>query len=124
MKKIIIMICLLVSCYGFSFAADWYWVGSGVDGTQYYVDNSSVEKNEQGAVIWVKMVHPDGSYRVSQEAYRRNKVYAMISTAEYDSAGNYLDGASIPYNNPIYLDWTPIPPESMAEAYYFAIWPY
>lgn len=118
MKKILLLVFVLLSFTIPCFAASWYWVGSATNGAQYYIDNSSVNKNYQYAVVWMKIVETDGTYSLQQIVMDHyNKSSALRSYVNYDSDG------VVTYSNTVdYLSYSPIAPGSMSEAVYYSIW--
>lgn len=124
MKKVFITLTLLVLACPAAFAADWYYLGNSNDGLQYYIDNSSVEKNAESALVWCKAIDTDGSFFVARYAFiRKGKLVATLSTSIYDANGNYISGYNAPLN-PYTLHWKSIPPETAGESIYYSIWPY
>ncbi len=86
----------VASVLGFGFnavdAADWYYVGESMSGDQISIDNSSVQKNSEWAVIWVRINEPSGEYYY--ERMRLNRADYTIQTLELQPY--YSDGT--PYD--------------------------
>ncbi len=119
-KKLVILLMLLCTWCMPSFAASWYYLGQATDGTNLYIDNSSVRKNYSEAIVWVKYVHSSGTYDIEQLDIRRsNKTTATISYIKYNAYGSVIDS----YHSS-YLDYESIVPGSIGEFIYYAIWPY
>lgn len=59
LKRVLLLAVLLISLgSAVSLAANhWYYVGTTKDGTSYYIDNDTVQKNDKAAYVWVKMVN-------------------------------------------------------------------
>lgn len=69
---------------------NWYYVGEE-NGAQYYIDNSSVMKNELSAEIDVYIEYPDHtSYIHNMLVTRYDKYFAIKSTLSFDANNNYL----------------------------------
>jgi len=120
MKKIfIVFMCLL--CFSIPcFASSWYWIGASTNGTQYYIDNDSVRKNNHYAIVWVKISNPDGTSSIEQLFFNHyNKTYAVNRWADYASNGQVSNSGT-----PSYLNYESIIPDSMGENVYYAIWGY
>lgn len=124
MKRILITLLTLLALACPAFAADWYYLGNSNDGLQYYIDNSSVEKNAESALVWCKAINTDGSFFVARYAFiRKGKLAATLSTSIYDANGNYISGYNAPLN-PYALQWMSITPDTAGELIYYSIWPY
>lgn len=124
MKKLFIALLTLLALSCPAFAADWYWIGQLNNGIQYYIDNSSVEKNAEKAIIWCKYVNTDGSYAVIRWAFiRKGRLFTLLSASTYDKNGNYISGDDVPLNS-YALQWTSITPDTSIESLYYSIWPY
>lgn len=128
MKKVYLTLCLLVTLvlsvgYTTAFAADWYYVGTSDDGAaSIYIDNSSVEKNNRGAIIWDKWVNSDNTTSLHRVYYtRKPKTFTILSYTSYDAQGNILYSEDIPSYE---QDRTAIRPDTVAEAIWYCIWPY
>ena len=108
----------IMLCSQIAFASSWYWVGEDTTGDQYYIDNNSVLKNYNYAVIWVKINRADGTFSVQRlkldHMYKR---CALLYYTNYDSNGNVIDSETNDYP-----DYEPIVPDSMGETYYYAVW--
>ncbi len=120
MKKLFVALFLALSFCMPSFAASWYWIGHNKAGEQFYIDNSSVTKDSQKAVIWEKVISSDGSFNIKQMAFLRQKSFAILTVYVYDSNGNLVNRI-MNYSN---YHWIDIVPGSMGDALYYAIWPY
>lgn len=119
MKKLFVVLLTLLALSCPAFAADWYYLGNSKDGTQYYIDNSSVEKNEKAAMVWCKTIDTDGSSSIVQYAFIRNeKLIAILNISNYDANDSYISGYSYA------LQWGAIVPDTVGELIYYSIWPY
>lgn len=116
-KIMIVLTCLM--CFAIpSFASSWYWIGQSRGGTQYYIDNTSVRKNYDYAVVWVRDVNTDGSYSQAHMVFsHRNKTYALRYSVSYDQNGNVTDTY-----NPNTSIYNPVVPDTMADVIYCSIW--
>lgn len=124
MKKLFVAFLTLLSLSCPVFAADWYYLGNSNSGKQYYIDNSSVEKNAEVAFVWCKIINTDGSFSIVRSAFiRKGKLAATLSTSIYDANGNYISGYNAPLN-PYALQWMSITPDTAGELIYYSIWPY
>ena len=119
-KKLVILLMLLCTWCMPSFAASWYYLGQSEVGTNIYIDNSSVRKNYSEAIVWVKYVKPSGESILQKlYIYRKDKTYACMNYVKYDVYASVIDSY-----HPSYLNYDSIPPESVIESVYYAIWPY
>lgn len=128
MKKVYLTLCLLVTLvlsvgYTTAFAADWYYVGTSDNGAEsVYIDNSSVEKNNRGAIIWERWMFSDGTELLRRVYYtRRPKTCTMLSYTNYDAQGNVIVSEDIPSYG---QTSDAIRPNTVAEAIWYCIWPY
>lgn len=128
MKKVYLTLCLLVTLvlsvgYTTAFAADWYYVGTSDNGAEsVYIDNSSVEKNNRGAIIWERWMISDGTELLQRVYYtRRPKTCTILSYTNYDAQGNVIASEDIPSYGQIS---DAIRPDTVAEAIWYCIWPY
>ncbi|WP_295789530.1 hypothetical protein [uncultured Veillonella sp.] len=113
----------LVGALGVGFnavdAADWYYVGESSVGDQISIDNSSVQKNSEWAVLWVRINEPSGEYYY--ERMRLDRENYTIQTLELQPY--YSDGT--PYAEDEYeYDTTvdTIVPDSVGEEVYNLVW--
>ena len=122
MRKFMIVLLLLFSCSIIpSFAANWYYVASD-DTISFFIDNSSVIKNNREAVVWIKTVNADGSYELRQVRFTHSpRTFTFLSENHYDSTGNVI-------HSQIYSSYAqktvPIPPDTFVAAIWRLIWPY
>ena len=128
MKKVYLTLCLLVLMVLSvgstpAFAADWYYVGTSDDGTiSVYIDNSSVEKNNRNAIVWIKCIESDNSESLIRAYYtRRPKTSTTLSITSYDAQGNVIYSEDIPSYEQTSES---IRPDTMDEAVWYCIWPY
>lgn len=116
MKKILLLLLVILSLSMPSFAADWYWVCSK-NGGSIYIDNSSVQKTPEYAVIWSKLDLPNGDTMVSQIFVNRNpKSWTLMDAAIYRDG---LCISSRTYNSP---NWQNIRPGDVMDNIYDLIW--
>ncbi|WP_251440810.1 hypothetical protein [Veillonella intestinalis] len=100
-------------------AADWYYVGESASGDQISIDNSTVQKDSDLAVLWVRINEPSGEYYY--ERMRLNRHDYTIQTLELQPY--YADGT--PYAEDEYeYDQTEdtIVPDSVGEELYQLVW--
>lgn len=128
MKKVYLTLCLLALMFLSvgstpAFAADWYYVGTSDDGAEsVYIDNSSVKKNNRGAIIWEKWINSDNTKSLNRVYYtRKPKTFTILSYTSYDARGNILYSEDIPSYE---QDRAAIRPDTVAEAIWYCIWPY
>ena len=122
MKKLLFSLLLILCMSSPVFAANWYWLGYTRSGSQFYVDNDSVQKNEKYAIVWTKIVHADSSWDTERLFLRRNeKGLAILDDIIYDAHGTVkgVHKFKIARGN-----WFPIAPGTMTESLYKSIWPY
>lgn len=118
MKKILILLITFLTLSLPCFASSWYWIGVSHDGSQCYIDNSSVQKNSNYAVIWLKIIKPDGSNsieKVGVSHYRR--AISLLEYFDYDTEGNVVKSGTIA--NP---QWITVPPDSVGDAIFDAVY--
>ena len=122
MRKIIIALLFLFSCSVIpSFAANWYYV-AGDDTISFFVDNSSVIKNNHEAVVWVKTINTDGNYALRQVRLTYSPhTFTFLSENFYDATGNII-------HSRIYSSYSqktvPVPPDTFVDAIWHLIWSY
>lgn len=118
MKKILVMCCLLVVMAMPSFAASWYWVGEDKSAGQWYIDNASVHKNsEKGvALIWVKVVNPDGTWNQDQIGVGRTRIMVLFRSLKYDAYGEVI------YDFPGDRRPLSVIPGTVSESIYDLVW--
>lgn len=93
MKKKILYLVLFL---GLSFssvnsvsASDWYWLRTDNTGVNYYVDNSSVKKNNSEAIVWLKKQFIDKSYILCMMKVTNYGTAAMYIQDHYDKYGRF-----------------------------------
>lgn len=121
MKKIMVALVILLTCMGFIpiDAANWYWVDSDSSGNQWYIDNQSAAKSYGVAVVWVKIVREDGTYRLCQWELTRDRKMAILQAVGYNADHEPIDSYSVaPWQKEYYA----VPPDSMGEAIYNSVW--
>lgn len=93
MKKIIFSLFLILSLAAPCFAVSWYWIGtSSTNEYNYYIDNDSVQKNMQYAVVWVKITNPDASFTMDKIALSHdNRTYIITNSFDYNSDGSLIN---------------------------------
>lgn len=128
MKKVYLTLCLLVTLVlsvgcTTAFASDWYYIGTSDDGTEsVYIDNSSVEKNNRGAIIGEKWINSDNTMSLQRVYYtRKPKTFTMLSYTRYDARGNILYSEDIPSYE---QTSEAVRPDTMAETIWYCIWSY
>ncbi len=139
MKKLLVMLCVMLSITFTSFASDWYWVGTDAVGDQWYIDNSSVYNHElttseiQGnavlaqnglqalyypyKVVWVKINKPDGSSINQRLKVIKNQKMALLSYVEYDRNGFVENSDTFQYPQE-----SEIVPDTVSEAIYSLVY--
>lgn len=118
MKKIFVLTISLLCFSVTGFASSWYYVGISALRQPTYIDNDTVKKNDQSAIIWLKMVNDNGTYVLDQFGFdRKNKTDALLHETTYTDDGVIL--RSISLNTPRYV---PIQPNSQEETIYNLIW--
>ncbi|MBC3537978.1 hypothetical protein [Megasphaera hominis] len=122
-KKTLLSLALLAClCTGSALAADWYYLGTSSSGDTYYVDNSSVEKNDDTAIIWEKITDKKGSSWVQQVIVsRKNRTSALVKRYIVEPDGKVYQNFSAKSKSD--LDFYSIRPESSSEIFYNSIWP-
>lgn len=128
MKRVYLTISLFVMMilsigHTTAFAADWYYVGEYANGNRsVYIDNASVIKGSQRAIVWVKYAYTDGSMDLQRHSYTHSpKTVTLLSYVSYDSDGNVTASFDAP---PDMWESSPIVPGSVGEAIWYCIWSY
>lgn len=118
MKKLFISLLLIVSIVSPIFAASWYWIGYTPNGSQFYIDNSSVQKNANYALVWTKVVTSDGHRDIEKLFISRPaKKFTLMSIIRYNA-----DGDITYYHDYTKPHWLSIIPGTMTESLYRHIW--
>lgn len=100
-----------------SSAADWYYVNKGSSGGTFFIDNDSVKKNKEEAVLWIRVVGENGESVLYRTRINHNsRMVQYLNAIAYDKSGNVV----ATHNQP--TAWEPIPPDSMMESIYNLIW--
>lgn len=123
MKKIIFSLFLILSLAAPCFAVNWYWIGtSSTNEYNYYIDNDSVQKNMQYAVVWVKITNPDASFTMDKIALSHdNRTYIITNSFDYNSDGSLINSYDFSYRRG---HWNTIAPGSMIESVFYSVWNY
>lgn len=123
MKKYFLAL-LFIFCIGSQvFAADWYFAGSASN-TLFYIDTSSVRKDNDEAIMRVKAVNSDGSYSLGDMKLTHTPPTYSFSYAESYTADGTLKSIVSSYNMPVYLkNRAVIPPDSVSDYIWHRIWP-
>ena len=123
MKKLLFVFYLFVFLLGsisIASAETLYYVGRGQGSMgiiTFFLDNDSVRKNNNTAVVWLKLVYENGNFSYQQTKYTR-----------YDRTAQTIYASSFFSNNVPnhYVDFDPrirpIHPNSMDEAILYLIW--
>lgn len=101
-----------------TFASNWYWVGAGNNGVQWFIDNDSVIKNYRTgyATLWLKSNNPDGTSSNGEVQVTRRRFFRLLYLYKYDANKNVTSGSTI---NGSFIA---IPPDSVGEAIYYLVW--
>lgn len=118
MKKILVMCCLLVVMAMPSFAASWYWAGADHSSGQWYIDNDSVYKDSTKglAFIWIKQVHPDGTWNQDHIGIGRNGAMMIFRSVKYNTAGEVV------YDVELGREVLSVIPGTVSESIYHLVW--
>ena len=121
MKKTIVALAILLTCMGFIpiDAANWYWIGADPSGGQWYIDNQSASKSYGVAVVWVKIVREDGTYRLCQWEITRDRKMAILQAAAYNADNELIDSYSA---DPWQKKYNAVIPDSIGEEIYNLVW--
>lgn len=111
---------LLCTCCMPALAANWYYLGRSNTGETLFIDNASVWKDANEAVVWVKYNEPDRIFHICQYKLRRgDKSIALISGYTYNKDGNVIYSYVSPR-----LRFERIEPHSRGAVIYRGIWGY
>lgn len=114
----ILVVLLTVGGFQVSFASDWYYAGASKQGDTWFIDNSSVVKTSERAIVWVRVREKDGivsKYEI--EFVRYPRTYHFRRVILYDRAGNLIETCNFDDN-----DYSSIGPDTMGEAVHELIW--
>lgn len=111
-KFFIALLCMFYFLSPPSLASNWYWIGQSGDGSNIYIDNSSVEKNSSRAIMWILVTnipHPNEMNAVKA-------MFRMYVLSNGSGGWTYMqlqhpDGSIMQYNND--LEIHPFPPDSI-----------
>lgn len=118
MKKIFLLVGLLMClCLPVTMAADWYYVGKNDEGVTYFIDNENVQKSKDEAIVWVKIIEPDGRKAILRWHYKRwDRTVKALFIIIYEANGKVV------YSGDLRDSWMPIPPGTKFEKIYNVIW--
>ena len=68
----------------------WYYLGNEGD-TTYYIDNSTVQKDSNTAIVWVKEMNSHGDCYIQQCLLKRRDQTIKILDLTYVQANSYTD---------------------------------
>lgn len=97
----------------------WYYVGADSHDNTLSIDNSSVDKDDKVAQLWIRVVRPGGDYYFEKMEIKKDT--HTIQTLEI----RYFHNNGIPYNDAEYTyDKTPqmVTPGTMGEDLYKLVW--
>jgi hypothetical protein len=101
-----------------AFASSWYYVDTDA-GNRFnmYIDNDSVIKNTDYAIVWVKMIFQDGSSMITRVYFSRNHYEKSITALTYNADGCFIRKYNANDSAP-----KPITPDSLMDELYHLIW--
>ena len=95
----------------------WYYLGNwGNSGSTFFVDNATVRKDANTAIVWVKIVNPNGDRTVWQCLLKRKDETIKVLYSNFIQANGYSDyeggwqRSESVWSNPMY------------EKLYYALW--
>ena len=89
----------------------WYFVGTSVDGTEYYIEKQMRHRSESVLSVWEKLVYKDSSSIVALGEWDcTNNRRRSVQTSIYSSSGDLVkfDQSS--------TAWAAVPPDTMGES--------
>lgn len=114
MKKFLLVLLAFISISCPVFASDWVYLEKNRDDKLVYVDKASVTRSYGEAAGWVKFVESDGRKYLCRVSVReRDRSMAIVSFIFYDAKGNIIEQQNAPY-----MQYDPVPPDSVAEIVY------
>ena len=115
LKRRLLLAVLLISLGStMSLAVNhWYYAGTTKDGTSYYIDNATVQKNDKNAYVWVKIVDNQGS-----------EVWGHILVSRYGKSYTITELRGRGWSRKLdpYKELQPIAPNSPIEKIVDLIW--
>lgn len=117
-KIIVALLCMFCFISSPSTASDWYWIGND-QGENEYIDNSSVQKNDDHAIVWAKITGATMSNgEMTKEILFKMLIKKDCSGGWYYMQIIYPDGDLQKIDNN--LEIHPFPPDSFGHK----IWEY
>lgn len=118
MRRILLILIFILGIGSSAFATSWYYVGTTNqnDGCSIYVDNDSVIKNNEYAVVWSKMIYAD-CYYIARVYVSHNHYMKIMTASKYDLNGKFIDKYTSGRNSIV-----DISPESLGDTLYHLIW--
>ncbi len=117
MKKILLLLLMFVAISIPSFATDWKYLAVDEQSTIYYIDKSSINYYKGAADVWMKNIKKNGEHGVTLLRITTDKRVRLITFTNYDRYGDVINS-----QDAVYDTFTRIPPDSIAEALYVALY--
>lgn len=117
-KKVLTALALFSYLTVTCFAADWYWMGN-VNGANMWIDNETVQKNDDHAIVWVKLT----DCPLSNGTTAKEVLFKMYVKSNCEGGWSYMqitysDDSMTQYNND--LEIYPFSPDSFG----YRVWKY
>lgn len=117
MKRILLLLLMFVAISVPSFATNWKYLSTDGQGTIIYRDKDSICYYKGAADVWAKRIEKSGAHTVTLLRITTDKRYRILSFTDYDKYGDVIKSQDVVYDT-----FTRIPPDSIAEDLYVALY--
>lgn len=117
MKKILLLLMMFVVISVPSFATNWKYLLTDIRGNVVYVDKDNIRYYKGYADVWGKRISRDGTWSVELFRITTDKRFSILSFIEYNKYGDVIKCQDKSYNS-----YWRIPPDSMIEGMYIAVY--
>ena len=91
MRRILLILIFILGIGSSAFATSWYYVGTQHEsGYSIYVDNDTVIKNNEYAVVWTKTLYTNGSYFMERIYVSHDRYMKIMSAFLYNTQGHLI----------------------------------
>lgn len=100
-------------------AANWQWVDADWNGGQWYIDTASVVKEYDVASVWVRWNPPNGYCWLERWKITKDRTLTVLQLVMYNQKRELVCSHPL---EPWEYKTMSIPPDTMLEEIYNAIW--